>query len=70
VLKDPAPVVQALALGEWSVNIGVRPWVMVQDFVPAAGEINRAILESLRGNGIELPFPQREVRLLSSTVAP
>jgi len=48
----------------WSVNIGVRPWVRVEDFGPAAGEINRGILESLRGCGIVLPFPQREVRLL------
>ena len=66
VLKDPAPIVQTALLGEWSVSIGVRPWVQVQDFVPAAGEINRAILESLRERGVVMPFPQREVRLLGA----
>ncbi len=64
VLQDPVPVVQTILLGDWSVSIGVRPWVHVRDYVPASGEINRAILESLRARGIELPFPQREVRLI------
>ena len=66
VLKDPAPIVQTTLLGEWFVSIGVRPWVQVQDFVPAAGEINRAILESLRERGVVMPFPQHEVRLLGA----
>ena len=66
VLKDPAPVVQTILLGNWSVNIGVRPWVQVQDFGPAVGEINRAILESFRDRGIVMPFPQHEVRLLGA----
>jgi small conductance mechanosensitive channel len=64
VLKDPAPVVQTIHLGDWSVGIGVRPWVHVEDFVPAAGEINRAMLEALRGRGIVMPVPQSEVRLI------
>jgi small-conductance mechanosensitive channel len=36
----------------------------VEDFGRAAGEINQAMLESLRGRGIVLPFPQREIRLV------
>jgi small conductance mechanosensitive channel len=64
VLEDPAPVVQAIQLGDSAVNIGVRPWVLVADYVAASGEINSAILESFRGRGIVMPFPQREVRLI------
>jgi small conductance mechanosensitive channel len=67
VLRDPAPVVQTILLGESSVHIGVRPWVHVQDYVPAAGEIRRAVLESLRSHGIVMPFPQREIRLIRNT---
>lgn len=66
VLQDPAPVVQTILLGESSVSIGVRPWVHVQDYGPATGEITRAVLEALRERGIVMPFPQREVRLISS----
>jgi small conductance mechanosensitive channel len=65
VLPEPAPVVQTLLLGDSSVTIGVRPWVSVPDYVAASGEINRAVLETFRSRGIAMPFPQREVRLLS-----
>jgi len=66
VLEDPAPVVQAIQLEDWAVNIGVRPWVLVPDYVAASGEINGAILESFRDRGIVMPFPQREVRLIGN----
>jgi small conductance mechanosensitive channel len=66
VLKDPPPVVQPIQLGDWAVNIGVRPWVLVPDYTAVSGEINSAILESFRGRGIIMPFPQREVRLLGN----
>ncbi|MGH8137841.1 MAG: mechanosensitive ion channel family protein [Steroidobacteraceae bacterium] len=66
VLKEPAPVVQAILLGDSSVSIGVRPWVSVPDYVTAAGEINQAILQTLRDRGIVIPFPQREVRLIGA----
>jgi small conductance mechanosensitive channel len=66
VLKDPPPVVQPIQLGDWAVNIGVRPWVLVPDYTAASGEINGAILESFRGRGIIMPFPQREVRLIGN----
>jgi small conductance mechanosensitive channel len=66
VLQDPAPLVQPILLGEWAVSIGVRPWVQVQDYASAAGEINLAILDSLRERGIVMPFPQREVRLIGA----
>jgi small conductance mechanosensitive channel len=65
VLKDPVPVVQPAALGDWAVKIGVRPWVSVKDYVTAAGDINRALLEALRSHRIVMPVPQREVRMVS-----
>ena len=64
VLKEPAPLVQVALLGDSSVDILVRPWVGVQDYRLARGEINAALLEAFRGRGIVIPFPQREVRLL------
>jgi len=67
VLRDPPPVLQAGHLGEWAVNITVKPWVAVPDFGPATGEINQAVLEALRGKHIAIPFPQQEVRLLRSS---
>jgi len=67
VLKDPAPVVQAVLLADSSVMIGVRPWVQVPDFGPASGEVTQAVLEKLRSRDIVIPYPQREVRMLGTT---
>jgi len=64
ILREPAPVVQTLSLGESAVNIGIRPWVSVTDYRAVSGEINRAVLEMFRSRGIVIPFPQREVRLI------
>jgi len=64
VLRDPGPVVQTLLLGDSAVNIGIRPWVSVNDYRAALGEINTAVLETFRARGIVIPFPQREVRVL------
>jgi small conductance mechanosensitive channel len=64
VLKDPAAVVGINALEPSSINIAVMPWVKVPDFGPAQLEIYQSIVEKFRAAGIEIPFPQREVRLL------
>ena len=67
VLRDPTPVVRTVALGDWSVTIGVKPWVSVQDFGPATSEINRAILEIFRNRGVNMPVPQREIRVVGNS---
>lgn len=65
VLKEPAPVIATSVLADSSINIAVKPWVKVPDYVPARGEINKAIVEIFRGRNIVIPFPQREVRMLA-----
>ena len=64
-LKEPAPVIGVAALEDSSIAISIRPWVQVGDFGPAGAEIYKALVEELRANEIEIPFPQREVRLLA-----
>ena len=66
VLRDPAPVIQVVLLGDFAVNIAVKPWVKIVDYVAASGEINQAILETFRGREIVIPFPQRDVRILGN----
>ena len=68
VLKDLKPVVQVALLADSSIDIAIKPWTAVHDRVDAAGELNRAIVESFRQRGIAIPFPQHEVRLLSQAV--
>ena len=66
VLQDPAPVIQVIMLNDSWVDIGIKPWVKVPDYVPAAGEVNQAVLETFRSRKIAMPFPQREVRILGN----
>jgi small conductance mechanosensitive channel len=66
VLKTPAPVVGIASLGDSAINLTLGPWVAVPDYAPAQGELYQAVVERFRTAGIELPFPQREVRLLSA----
>jgi small conductance mechanosensitive channel len=68
VLKDPAPVIRVTLLADSSISIAVKPWVRVPDYVAAGGEINKAIVETFRARSIVIPFPQREVRILSGAV--
>lgn len=64
ILKDPEPVVGVSMLADSSINIAVKPWVKVDDYVPAKAEVNQAIVEIFRKSGVSIPFPQREVRML------
>lgn len=66
VLEDPRPVLQTERLGDWAVQIGVRPWVAVADAGPATGEITQALLAALRTQRIEIPVPQQEVRMIGA----
>ena len=64
VLHDVEPIIRVSQLADSSINIAVKPWVAVSDFGPAGGEIYKTLLEAFREHGIEIPFPQREVRVL------
>jgi small conductance mechanosensitive channel len=65
VLKEPKPIVQVAVLADSSIDIAVKPWASVADSVSVGGEIYKAVVESFRARGIVIPFPQREVRMLS-----
>ncbi len=65
VLKEPAPAVGVNLLADSSINIAVKPWVAVADFVPASAELYQAIVDRFRERNISIPYPQREVRLLN-----
>jgi small conductance mechanosensitive channel len=66
VLKDVEPVIVVSQLANSSVDIAVKPWVSIQDYSAAGGEINQAILEAFRAANIVIPCPQREIRLIEA----
>lgn len=53
-------------LGDSSINISIKPWVAIRDYVPAQPELYQAIVEAFRIEPIQIPFPQREIRMLNT----
>jgi len=66
VLKEPAPFVGVSQLGDSAINISILPWTKVSDVGNAQSELYQALVERLRAHNIDMPFPQREVRLLNA----
>jgi len=69
VLKELTPGVGITTLADSSIVIAIKPWVKVSDYGPAGAEIYQSILDRFRANRVEIPFPQREIRVLNGSVA-
>jgi small conductance mechanosensitive channel len=63
VLKDPAPVVRLHALADSSVNFVCRPWVNADDYWGVYWDVMREVKLRFDAEGINIPFPQRDVHL-------
>ena len=67
VLKDPAPLVAVVGFGDSSIDIAVKPWTELKNFANARAELHLALADAFRAHAIEMPFPQREIRVINST---
>ena len=65
VLKNPAPAVTIDNLGDSAIILSIKPWVRLADVGPAQMELNAAIVSQFRAHAIEIPFPQREIRVIN-----
>ena len=64
VMREVEPVIRVNTLADSWIEIAVRPWVAVSDHGSATSDIYKRIVETFREHNVEMPFPQREVRLL------
>ncbi len=65
LLSDPPLYIVAAELGDSSVNLYVRPWVATKDYFRARMEFTEAIKIALDKAGVSIPYPQRDVRIVS-----
>jgi small conductance mechanosensitive channel len=65
VLKDPAPFLGVTTLADSAITLAVKPWVKVDDYGSARAELYQAIVERFRSARVQIPYPQREVRMLN-----
>jgi small conductance mechanosensitive channel len=69
VLSDPPPQIAVSELADSSVNFVVRSWVKSGDYWDVKFDLTRAIKEAFDAKGIEIPFPQRVVHMVSESAS-
>jgi small conductance mechanosensitive channel len=67
ILPEPQPTIGVLALGESSVDFAVRPWVNSGDYWPVLFDLQEAIKLRFDDEGISIPFPQRDIHIVSNS---
>lgn len=66
-LKDPAPTIGVIELGDNSVNLVCRPWVNSADYWPLRFDLMERVKERFDAEGISIPFPQRELHIIGDS---
>jgi small conductance mechanosensitive channel len=67
ILQDPAPQIAVAELADSSVNFVVRPWVKKDDYWGVKFDVTEKVKKAFDEAGIEIPFPQRSVHMVSET---
>lgn len=67
ILKTPEPVIKVGSLGDSSVNILVRPWTKTSDYWAVYWDLTKTIKQAFDKEGINIPFPQRDVHVYNVT---
>lgn len=65
VSKDPSPQVGIQEFGDSSINIGLRYWVPTKRYFETLHKVNLAVYKQLKESNIQIPFPQRDVHIVS-----
>ena len=63
ILEEPKPSIIVLNLGDSSVDIGVRPWTKNTDWWAVKCDLTEKIKLTFDEEGINIPYPQRDVHL-------
>jgi small conductance mechanosensitive channel len=66
VLKEPPSQLLLMELGASSVDIAVRAWVRTSDYWNVRSDLLERIKRALEGAGLSIPYPQRDVHIVSS----
>ena len=65
IITEPAPQIGIEEFADSSVNIGMRYWVPTKQYFQILYQANRAVYNALQQAGITIPFPQRDIHMLS-----
>jgi small conductance mechanosensitive channel len=62
-LEEPEPTIFVSSLGDSSVNLCMRVWTASADLWPYQWDMQERVKEAFDANGINIPYPQRDVHL-------
>ncbi|MCA9979961.1 MAG: mechanosensitive ion channel [Anaerolineales bacterium] len=65
-MKEPAPLIAVIELGDSSVNFGVRPFVKNEEYWDVMFAITEQVKLRFDEEGISMPYPQRDVHLFTA----
>ena len=63
VLREPPPVALFVGFGQSSLDFVLRFWTLFDNHVDVSSQLHVAVWERLAREGIEIPFPQRDLNL-------
>ena len=69
ILPDPAPQVAVAELADSSVNFIVRVWTKTEDYWGVKLDATETIKNRFDAEGIGIPFPQRDIHIVSGGAA-
>ncbi|MDO9343758.1 MULTISPECIES: mechanosensitive ion channel family protein [Pseudomonas] len=69
VLADPAAVAVVSTLGDSSITVSLRCWTKTADYWDVVFMLNELARDRLKAAGIDIPFPQRVIRVMQETAA-
>ncbi|MCL9803209.1 mechanosensitive ion channel family protein [Pseudomonas sp. rhizo66] len=67
VLQDPAPQAVISTLGDSSITVSLRVWVKTADYWDVMFMFNEQSRDRLKAAGIDIPFPQRVIRVVQES---
>ena len=70
IVDDPAPVVRVMALADSSITLTLHAFARNEDYMDARSQVVEAVRDVLTANGINIPFPQRDLHLHYPTPPP
>ena len=65
ILDDPEPLAMVEELGDSAVIINLRAWTRAEDFWAAVWDLKKAIKVEFEVAGYSIPFPQRDIHIVS-----
>ncbi|WEK31963.1 MAG: mechanosensitive ion channel family protein [Candidatus Pseudomonas phytovorans] len=69
VLAEPAPQAVISTLGDSSITVSLRIWTKTSDYWDVMFMLNEHARDRLKAEGIDIPFPQRVIRVVQETAA-